>query len=159
MSVDNLIDRVARGMTAEPAPDLSARVGDRIADLPQSRAWRWTLVPIAGFAAATVVLAAVILGPNPGIPESPNPRIPESPNPRIPESENPRILESQNPRIPESPNPRIPVSSSAAEWQARAVPALPAVEPLVIDRIQPIPLSIPLLQVEPLVVPAIGDDK
>ena len=164
MSADNLIDRVAREITAGVAtPDLARRIRDRIAETPQQRrAWSVKLVPVAGLATAAVILAAVITSRTaniPGIQDSGIPRIRESANPRVPESPNPGVSESQNPRIPESRNSRLTQGSAAAEWHARALPALPAVEPLAIDRIQPIPLSIPLLEIEPLVVPAIGDDR
>jgi hypothetical protein len=167
MSADNLIDRVAREITASVAtPDLARRVGDRIAETPQQpRAWSWKLVPVAGLATAAVILAVSVMRPAtidtriPGIKDSGSPGFVESANPRVPKSEQPGVFESRNPRIPESRHSRFTASPVAAEWQARALPALPAVEPLAIDRIQPIPLSIPLLEIEPLVVPAIGNDR
>jgi hypothetical protein len=166
MSADNLIDRVAREITASVAtPDLARRVRDRIAETPpQPRAWSWKLVPVAGLATAAVMLAAIVMRPAtidpriPGIEDSGSPGFLESANRRVPESQ-PGVFESRNPRIPESRHSSFTASLVAADWQARALPALPAVEPLAIDRIQPIPLSIPLLEIEPLVVPAIGNDR
>ncbi len=50
-----------------------------------------------------------------------------------------------------------PAELSAEEqaWLARAVPALPSPDALTIDAIEPVPMAIPQLKVDPLVTPAI----
>lgn len=164
MLADNLIDRVAREITAGvPTPDLAERVRDRIARTPQQRPWSWTVVAAAGLATAAVVLAAIVVRPamvSPGIPNIQAPgiqAIAESRPPAIPESEDP--FATGNPGMPDPRTARPASASAATEWHARAVPALPEIQALAIERIQPTALSIPLLEVEPLVVPTSGGDR
>ena len=165
MSADNLIDRVAREMTtAVPTPDLARRVRDRIAETPQSRTWGWRLVPVAGLAAAAVILATLTRDTTSEI-------VPAATTSEVAAAATERNDLRGPVTVTETTSEVVPTGNSArpsdlrgpdvaaTAWHARAVPTLPAIEPLAIERIQPTRLSIPLLEVEPLVVPAIGDDK
>jgi hypothetical protein len=158
MNVDDLIGRVARELTAhEPSPTLAREVQARIAATPRRRPWPWWAAPAASLAAAAVVVA-VISRPRPQqdvpVRQTPAPvgtASAEGPAAvAIPiqtasdrSAALPAVARRRSARA-SAPNPVL------AAWQERAVAALPNVRPLVIDRIQPSDLSIPLMEVEPL---------
>jgi hypothetical protein len=158
MNVDDLIDRVARDLTAgEPSAALSREIQTRIAALPRRRPWPWWAAPAVGLAAAAVVVA-VISRPrshqDATALQMPAPVRAASVDPPAaiavaiqtasdPSATSPAIARRRTARAP-APNPVL------TAWQERAVTALPGVPPLVIDRIQPSDLSIPLMEVEPL---------
>ena len=156
MNVDDLIDRVARDLTAgEPPAALSREVRTRIAALPRRRPWPWWAAPAAGLVAAAVVLLAIAL-PRP---QSQPPAVPRPANAQIASGARTDLVSTPLESTPAAParSPRRPRRSSTpapnpvlAAWQERAVTALPGVQPLLIDRIQPSDLSIPLMEVEPL---------
>jgi hypothetical protein len=55
------------------------------------------------------------------------------------------------------PAQRIAPSAGELAWQARAIPALPVPEPIILDEIQPEPLEVRPLDMTPLSVPAIDE--
>ncbi len=157
MNLDNLVEDVAREMIAAgPTPDLARRVRDRIAATPQGRAWPWRLAPLAGLAAAGAMIVIATLPRTSEVVATNSVR--DVAHAAKTSEVVATVLGDNDLRDRVTSQARV-TSRADADWQSRAIPALPEVQPLAIDRIQPIPLSIPLLEVEPLVVPAIGDDK
>jgi hypothetical protein len=157
MNVDDLIGRVARDLTAhEPSPTLAREVQARIAATPRRRPWPWWAAPAASLAAAAVVVT-VISRPRP--PQDAPAR--QTPAPVRTAADNPAAvavpmqtasdLSATSPAVARRRTARAAVPNPVlTSWQERAVAALPNVQPLVIDRIQPPDLSIPLMEVEPL---------
>lgn len=156
MNVDDLIDRVARDLTGgEPSAALAREIQTRIASTPRRRQWPWWAGPVAGLAAAALVVA-VISRPRQDAPARQTPAAVRSASAENPaagavsiqtapdlSATSPAVARRRTARAP-APNPVL------SAWQERAVAALPGVRPLVIDRIQPPDLSIPLMEVEPL---------
>ena len=160
MNVDDLIDRVARELTAaEPTPALAEQVRARIATMPQERSWSSWTGPLAGLAAAAaaVIVAATLLRPANDLPTVAAPvsvvdgtagaalAVAAAPEPPA------AVTSADRPSRRREPI----VDSVEAAWRARAIAALAAPTPIVIEGIQPPALSIPLMEVEPLTTPPI----
>ena len=60
---DDLIDLVARDLTASPVPDLARAVSARLATAPQQHAWPWRYATLAALSTAAAVIAVLALRP------------------------------------------------------------------------------------------------
>ena len=158
---DDLIDRVARDLTAAPAPDLARAVRARIAATPPfgavqgQRTWHWRVATGAVVLAAAVI-AVLVPRSAPVAPAAIVAVAPPAAPPAVsvPSGADPGMSAASTP--PACPEPcrkaaRVrPITQVEAEWQSRAIAALVPSAPLTIDPIQPDRLTIPLMQLEPL---------
>jgi len=152
--LDNVIDRVARELTAaRPPADLRARVMDRIANVPPRPRfvwhWRVALVP----AVAAIVLVAVVLRHRTESQISTPPvahtahAIAETPTATVTNA----AASGSTIATRRTKNARIhKAGAEELAWRERAIAALTPVDPLDLTDIQPAPLSIPQLEVKPL---------
>jgi hypothetical protein len=144
-TIDRLIDDAARGMvTASPSPDFTARTMARISVSARSRA-RWLLLPAGGLAAVAVSAVGALNQSAIGqFPLVPRPAAQSMVVARMP------VVE---PAAPPRRAAEIAAVVSAAErlWLERRLPALPAPAPIATDAIQPEALTLPLLELKPLV--------
>ena len=150
----NAIDTVARQMTERASTsDLRASVLARLEPRRPGRAI-WWLVPAAAVTALALVTAPSMLrrlmAPESGAPSAASTsRIATHAVPAAAPAPAPDEI-ARDVRAAGRPAGR-PVSPAQTAWRARAIPALQAIEALSFSTIQPDVLSIPQLEVKPLV--------
>ena len=159
---EDLIDLVARDLTASPVPDLARAVSARLATAPQQRAWPWRYATLAALSTAAAVIAVLALRP---ASQNPLPNVVSAPPAAASAAVAPPVSTtnamvgagagSAAPRPARRSVPVRAISQVEAEWRARAVAALEPAPPLTIDRIQPDQLTIPLMEIAPIATPAI----
>ncbi|HEX5214508.1 MAG TPA: hypothetical protein VFV98_03545 [Vicinamibacterales bacterium] len=150
----HLIDDVARRMTdVAPPAELRARIVARLGDRPAPwRAW----MPLAAAAAiVTAIVGVSVARPAPPRRTStPLAALSQTTAGNLPAA---ALIPANNTAMPIKPirkkRPARPEAISAAEaaWRARAIPAIAALAPLTTDEIQPESLTVPLLELKPLV--------
>jgi len=154
MNIDERIDVAARTMTdADPSADFRARV---LAALP-AREFRSRRPRIATPMAAAVLAGTIawLAGANAHRSFGPtfsNPAAPLTAAALVPAFAEASAGKPAVPVVPVVPDvPDVPVEDPA--WRARAIPRLVSADPLVMERIQPNPLSIAPITVEPIAPP------
>ena len=157
--LDRAIDDVARRLTAQDPPaDLRARVMARIHDRAQPRlVWRFAPLAagVAGLAAigfAWTVARTPHEAPRPAARSTISAAAPASSLPASQVADASAVIASARPAAVKT-QAKPPVGPSAAElaWLARAVPALPQPAALNVEGIQPEALTIPQIDMKPLV--------
>ena len=158
---DDLIDLVARDLTATPAPDLARAVRARIAATPERHVWPRRLATLT-LISATAVIVVLVLRTSPAPPTSivavapPAAPSPYAASPAAPAATGTRSTSRACPEPCRRAARVRPITQVELEWQSRAIPALVPSAPLTIDPIQPDRLSIPLMQVEPIELTPVG---
>jgi hypothetical protein len=159
IELDHLIDSVARQMTAGDPPALRASVMRRLGP-HRSRLWRSSMPYAAASVVAVLVVAVLSRSSRSVEPTAPAPAVASAPHRfgEVPRSARPTRV---TPLVPAASRP----NSTPGDF---GLPTLPAPAPLnedpaVVEPIQPAPLSIPQLTVQPmkelppLTIPALGD--
>lgn len=153
MNSDALIDIVARQMTEGDAPsDFRARV---VAGLTVARPAGWLRAAMPAAAAAALVFAWLLgRAPGPRLPiDLPMPKQAFATAAASPLPNATAMSARSTVRSARSSDAVVSVPMSAEElaWWSRAVPPLPAADPLVLSAIQPSALSIAPITVDPIV--------
>jgi hypothetical protein len=148
---EHLIDDVARRMTdVTPPAELRARVAARLGDRPAPwRAW----MPLVTAAAIVTAVAGVSVARRAPQLRTTTPLATVSQT--LPGNTSTAALVSANnstvPIKKKRPVKSETISAAEAAWRTRAIPAIAAAQPLTADDIQPQSLSVPLLELKPLV--------
>jgi hypothetical protein len=154
--LDRVIDIVARHLTAgEPPVALRARILARIDDRTARRRLRM-FVPAAAGLAAIVVVAVFLWYPShlsaPGAvaPSIARAELSPASSPRI-DGAVPGASSVSTRAVARRANGQTRISPGELAWRARAIPALDRLDSLTLETIQPAALTIPLLELEPIV--------
>ena len=147
----HLIDDIARRMTdVTPPADLRARVVARLGDRPAPwRAW----MPVTAAAAIVTVVVGVSVARRAPQPRTTTPLVAVSQttaghlSAAAPVAATATAVPARKKRSVKSET----ISAAEAAWRVRAIPAIAAAPPLTADDIQPQSLSVPLLELKPLV--------
>ena len=147
----HLIDDVARRLTeVVPPADLRARVIAQLADRPSPwRAWR------PAVAAATVLIAVAGFGLQRRFTVAQTAGLPLPASPALVRDIGgaalvPAAVTTAPLRPRRVAKPAI-ISAAELAWRARVIPAIAAAQPLAAESIQPASLTLPLLELKPLV--------
>ena len=139
VSIDRLIDDVARSMSAAESPALRARV---VANLGrQRRGASVVLLPVAALAGAAAVAVALHWTPRAASPVRPAATVARAAAPAAPA---PAV--SSPPAA--STHAATAEAAPAAEPDGPSIAALPGIEAMPVSDIQPKPLGVPQLNVE-----------
>jgi len=148
---EHLIDDVARRMTnVTPPAELRARVVARLGDRPAPwRAW----VPLAAAAALVAAVAGVSVARR--APQlrttTPLPAVSQTTAGNMSAAAQVPATATAVPARKKHPIKSETISAAEAAWRVRAIPAIAAAPLLTADDIQPQSLSVPLLELKPLV--------
>jgi hypothetical protein len=156
--VDRLVMTVAGALTAADASGLGDRVRARL-DAPRRTWLAWA--PLAAGAAAIVIIAANRPGdvPLPHVPALVQSGALPAPAPATAVAAMAASLSDApgRTRQPRASRPETAgVADADAEWLARTIPALPAIEPPRVDALGLNPIELPVLDVTPLPSPDDG---
>jgi hypothetical protein len=149
---DRSIDAVARQMTsAVPAPHLRARVLERLEARRPVR-WAWVLAPAAATVAVAAIAATLMMRGTPGSPPVVSPAAAPRTALAVAGATRPGDVPTVLPVVVRGPaRARVAPAVREQTWNEEAVPALPRPAPLTLIDIQPNLLSIPQLDVKPIV--------